>query len=193
MNFGTLKSRIQALIGRAPADVCYELVTSDINAELRLYHMEATTTLTESAEIALPSGFLGVSVVYRDVSPRQYLKATSSESIQKLYQPSGTPVHYAIVDGAMILDRPGNSQNIVLRYYAKLSDLALASDTNEILTNHPNIYVYGALAHHAALIRDEAAISMWAAAYRDAKKAALAADRKYRAGTSRQVTPRATA
>mgnify|MGYP000377364524 CR=1 FL=1 len=34
MDFGTLKSRLLATIGRAPADVCYEMVTADINQEL---------------------------------------------------------------------------------------------------------------------------------------------------------------
>jgi len=194
MDFGTLKSRVEAIIGRSPADVCYEMVTSDINAELRLRLMEATTTLTEALEIALPTDFLGVSTLYRDVTPRQYLQATSAEGIQKYAQPSGTPIYYAIVDGTMLLDRPGDGQSIVLRYFAQLGALAADGDTNRVLTTHPNIFVYGALAHHAAVIRDEAALPIWAAAYRDAKKAARAADAKYRAGaTPNQVTPRATA
>ena len=54
MDFATLKSRLYSLIGRYPADICYELVTADINARLRVREMEATDTLTEAASVALP-------------------------------------------------------------------------------------------------------------------------------------------
>ena len=49
MDFATLKSRLYSLIGRYPADICYELVTADIHARLRVREMEATDTLTEAA------------------------------------------------------------------------------------------------------------------------------------------------
>ena len=39
MDFATLKSRLYSLIGRYPADICYELVTADINARLRVREM----------------------------------------------------------------------------------------------------------------------------------------------------------
>lgn len=197
MNFGTLKSRILAVIGRAPADVCYELVTADINQQLRLSCMETTTTLTEAATVSLPSDFLEVVAVYRDTDPRYALRPTSEQNINRSYVTSGIPREYAIVDNAgtkaMVLNpSPSGSENIELRYYAKLSDLSADSDENDILTLYPSIYVYGVLTHHSMLIRDMQAAQGWALAYEKAKTQAKQDDVGTRFGGT-PLTPRAIA
>lgn len=183
MNFGTLKSRILALIGRAPADVVYELVTADINQELRLQVMESTTTLTEAASVTLPSDFLEVVDVYRNVTPRQALQPQTAQTLNRVYEPAGAPRFYAIVDGKMLLSpAPSGTEDIELRYYAKLTDLSADSDENDVLTTFPAIYLYGALAHHAALIRDTDNLPGWFAAYEKAKAQATGSDNKNRYG-----------
>lgn len=183
MDFGTLKTRIEALIGRAPADVCYELTTADINQEMRLRVMEATTTIAEAETISLPSDFLELVSVYRDVDPRTTLRVTTPQNLHKGHQTSGTPGQYAIEDGLIRFSpAPSASENVVIRYYAKLADLSADSDTNDVLDKYPSIYVYGVLAHHAALIRDNEAAATWYAAYEKAKKQARNDDRAYRYG-----------
>lgn len=178
MNFGSLKSRILALIGRAPNDVVYELVTADINAGLRLRDMEEEVTITEAAEITLPADFLSIVSVYRDTSPRTTIQPSTPQALQRGFMPSGPPTHYALVDGKMILSpAPDGTSDVVIRYVAKLADLSADADTNAILTKFPSIYVYGALAHHAALIRDAAAAAMYEAQYQKAARAAKATDR----------------
>lgn len=177
MNFITLKSRILALIGRAPNDLVYELVTADINNGLRLREMETETTLVEAAEITLPNDFLAVVGVYRDTDPRIALQPTDVQALNRSFWPSGTPTQYAIVDGKLLLNpAPDGSENIILRYYAKLADLSSDSDTNAILERFPGIYVYGALAHHSALIRDTTAAAVYEAQYQKLARAARATD-----------------
>lgn len=196
MNFGTLKTRIQSLIGRAPNEVCYELVTADINQELRLHVMESTITLVEAASVALPSDFLEVVSLYRDTDPRTTLNLVTPQQLQRLHSGSSAlPAHYAIVDGAILLQpTPSGSENLKLRYYQKLSDLAADSDENDVLTTYPSVYVYGALTHHAALIRDTEALGAWAQAYDMAKRQARRDDKKYRfGGATPVVTPRSVA
>ena len=83
MDFATLKSRLYSLIERYPADICYELVTADINARLRVREMEATDTLTEAASVALPSDFLQMISIYRDVDPRTPLSPTDTTGINR--------------------------------------------------------------------------------------------------------------
>ncbi len=189
MDFSTLKARLLAVIGRAPVDVCYELVTADINQGMRLRVMETETTLTGALEITLPADFLGAVSVYEDVTPRRALKQTEPQALQTLYlDGSGRPTHYAIVDGKMLLNQVDGANNIILRYHAKLADLSADSDTNDVLTNYPSIYVYGALAHHAALRGDDA-VATWFPAYEKAKKQARADDNK-KGGPSPSVVAR---
>jgi hypothetical protein len=193
MNFGDLKTRLLNLIGRAPADVCYELVTADINQKLRVTDMEATATLVEAAEITLPTDFLEVIDIYRDTDPRTTLRSLSPQSLNVSYESSGAPMFYTITDGSMRLTpSPDGTENIQLRYYAKLADLSEDSDTNDILTNYPAVYTYGALAHHGALIRDNNAIN-WYQAYDQAMRQAKTADQNKRYGLAPRVRPRVVA
>lgn len=195
MNFGALKSRILAVIGRAPADVCYELVTADINQELRLRVMETQTTLVESATVTLPIDFLEVVALYRDTDPRYTLQPTTPQNLHKSFKPSGIPAFYSVEDGQLRLSpAPNGSENLILRYYAKLTDLSADADENEVLTRYPSVYVYGVLTHHALLTRDSEKAALWAIAYERAKKQARTDDKKYRyGGDTVTVTPRATA
>jgi hypothetical protein len=182
MDFGTLKSRILNVIGRAPTDVCYELVTADINRDMRLRCMEATVTLVEAASVTLPSNFLQVIDIYRDTDPRIALQPTTTTGTNALHMTSGIPRTYAIVDGALLLNpAPSGSENLKLRYYAKLADLAADGDTNDVLTIYPDVYVYGVLAHHAALIGDEKGLA-WESKYQVAFRRTRSSDAASRMG-----------
>lgn len=191
MDFASLKARILALIGRAPNDVVYELVTADINNGLRIKEMESTTTLVEGAEVTLPADFLAVVDVYRDTNPRVPLQPTTPQALNRAHNPSGTPTQYAIVDGKLILNpAPDGTENIKLRYYAKLADLSADGDTNDVLAKFPALYVYGALAHHAALIRDTAAAAVYEAQYQKAASIAKASNRDRYSGAPLTPTVR---
>lgn len=185
--FGTLKSEILALIGRAPADFVYQIVTQEINRDLRLLEMQSTSTKAEAASITLPTDFIEMEAVYRDKDPRTILAPTTVDMIHRDYETTGTPTHYAIADGVMLLNKPGSaSNNLELRYYAELALLSANDDTNEVLTEYPGIYLYGALFHHAMGVGDPRQ-DPWGAAYNRAKMLAQQSDTKARmAGTASQ-------
>lgn len=189
MNFGELKAALLAQIGRAPADLVYQLVTSDINKELRVSEMVESTTLAAAASVALPAGFLGVVDVYVDTDPRRALSPTSKQALNASYYQDGTARHYAIEDGTMFLNPgPNSTENIELRYYARVADLSDDTDENDILTNYPDIYIYGALTHHAALIQDQQKAALWKVGYDNALRSAQRNDIKTKfAGAPLQV------
>ncbi len=195
MNFGELKANILSIIGRAPADVCYELTTADINQRLRLLEMQNTQTSLEAAAIALPNDFLGIVDVYRDTNPRTILRPVTAQQRDRIHDASGTPHFYAITDGQMTLTpEPSGTENIQIRYFAKLANLSADTDENFVLTNYPSIYVYGALAHHSVLIQDQEQQAAYASAFERAIKQAQADDNKKRfGGDSPKVSPRAVA
>lgn len=192
MDFATLKSRILAVIGRAPADICYELATADINRDLRLRTMESTDTEAEAASITLATDFLEMIDVYRDSTPRTILRPTSTHALNADFQAStGVPSEYAISAGTMLLSpSPSGTTNIKMRYYAKLSDLSADGDTNTVLTRFPDVYLYGTLSHHAVLVRDEKAALLWTAKYQEAVKKANTSDARSRfAGELKVAVP----
>lgn len=180
MNFGQLKSRLLALIGRAPNDLCYELVTADINQRLRVREMEAQATIAASATVALPADFIQVQSIYLDGNPPTTLYPIVPGAKAVITQgASGLPVFYEVIDGSLRLEPvPNGTNNLILRYYAKVPDLVLDGDTTRVLNKFPAVYVYGTLAHHAALIRDEKAVAIHYAAFEKAVMQANAEDRR---------------
>ena len=192
MNYGELKANILSVLGRAPAGFAYDLVTADVNQKLRLLCMEATTSLTEAASVTLPTDFLEVIDVYRDTDPRRYLTPVPASDISRMNVTSGTPCNYAIVDGAMLLNpAPDGSETLQLRYTAKATALVSDADTNDVLTNFPSVYVYGALTHHATLIRDQANAGAWFQAYQTAMQQAQGDTNRARSsGPTSHIAPR---
>lgn len=183
--FGTLKSEILAMIGRAPADPVYQIVTQEINEELRLKCMEETTTATEAASVDL-SGVSptvrSIVSIYRDVTPRTWLTPVSAQTLTQLHYTSGNPCHFAFVEDALLLDRPGSGETLNIRYIGDQANFSADGNTNDVLTRHPGIYLYGSLYHHAMGIRDMQAASMWGAQYEKAKKRAVAQDQADKMG-----------
>lgn len=179
MNFGELKAALLAQIGRSPADLTYQLVTADVNKYLRVSEMVTNTTLTEAGSITLPSDFLAVVDVYLDTDPRRALSPTSKQALNAMLTTGGTASTYAIEDGKMFLNpAPTTSETINLRYYARVADLSADSDENDILSNYPDVYVYGTLTHHAALVRDTEAAAIWKVGYDAAIRSANKNDLK---------------
>lgn len=175
MNYSTLQSRLLTVLGRAPETICYELVTADINRELRLKVMQSTTTLTEAASIALPADFLEVVSLYRDTDPRIHLQPTTLIGKDSYYITSGTPRYFAITDGTLFLNPvPDGAETLSLTYIAKVDELADTA-SNDVLSTYPDIYFYGVLAHHAQLIGDER-LAIWGPLYEKAKMDATVND-----------------
>lgn len=192
--FGTLKSEILALLGRAPADPAYQMVTADINRELRTLDMEATATLTSAGSYAMPAAFLEMIEAYIDETPRRFLTPTTAHAINTMWATSGKAHQYAIVgdgaDGTMIFDKT-TTDDVEIRYYTEVTALAADEDDNVVLLKHPGVYLYGALYHHARMIRDQAAAADWGADYKREMDAANAfAFRERMRGAPARVTPR---
>lgn len=182
MDFATLKTRLQAQIGRAPSDLCYEMTTADINDGLKLASMQATVSFDVVEAYTLPDDFLEVvSAYYEEGGYRHELKAAEPATFDAQWENGGTPRVYSISDTEMRING-SRSGTINLRYQQKIADLSADTDTNPILENHPAVYVYGVLAHHAALIRNTEALTVHFPAFERAIGQAKLRDRSRRTG-----------
>ena len=74
-----------------------------------------------------------------------------------------------------LMPAPAGYDDLILTYWAKPL-LVADEDTNTILDNYPDLYVYGVLTHHAGLIRDLQAAQGWAQGYDFAISDAMAND-----------------
>lgn len=183
MNFGTLKSRLLAQIGRAPSDLCYELVTAEINEGVRIAAMQTEITFDAAETYTLPTDYLEAVSVHLTVGGSRYsLEAVEPATLDDVFYSGNTPTMFSVSNGVMRFNGASGGGTVSLRYYQKQADLASDSDENAVLTAHPAIYVYGVLAHHAALIRDTEALSVQFPAYERAVQKARVADNSKRVG-----------
>lgn len=183
MNFGTLKSRILDAIGRDPADICYELVTAEINEHVRIASMQTEVSFAPVAKHTLPADFLEAVSAYHDEGDyRRPMEALEPAAYDASWITQSYPNRYSVSDGIMRINGTEGGGTVNLRYYQKQADLTADADTNSILTNHPAIYLYGVFAHHAAIIRDNTALSVHFPAYERAVSNARKADIARRTG-----------
>lgn len=128
------------------------LTEKDFNSKLRVRKQISQTTITINAETAnLPTGFLQVRDFY-------ILSGTQKHSLTYMTPPqmdqirgtntSGTPRVYTILgDTFRFSPLPDATYTGYLNFYKEFDALSASNATNYILTNHPSIYLYGALYH----------------------------------------------
>ncbi len=77
---------------------------------------------------------------------------------------TGPPAHAALVDGtARYAPPPDATYTTQFIYWRKITPLGTSNTTNWLLTDHPDLYIYGALAHSAPYLKDDARVQLWKA------------------------------
>lgn len=81
----------------------------------------------------------------------------------------GTPAYYAHVAGELeIYPTPASETTMELLYTADIPRLSDAATTSWLLTDAPDLYLYGSLIHSAPYLKDDARLAVWGGLYRDA-------------------------
>lgn len=125
-------------------DVC----ESQMYKTLRIREMEVratATALTTTRYFALPSGFLEMSKL--EIEDGSKLREVYSSSVAGLRPISsiGMPRYFAITSQIEFDRKPDSAYTLQMLYFKKLTALSSSNTTNDILTNHPAIYLYGSL------------------------------------------------
>lgn len=126
---------------------------------LNIPEQESETTLTATAEtVSLPTDFVRMTDLYINTDPRAYIEPMSLPTLRTAYssQTTGKPRNYAIRGESLVLGpSPDTSYTLKLAYFAKYTALTTGTATNVLLTDHPDVYLYGSLAELYGLLKDE--------------------------------------
>jgi hypothetical protein len=152
------------------------LAEARIARDLRLRRQISSTTLATVAatqSVALPTDFLEVENLSVGTSIARNLVYMNIEALDVKYPVgsySGTPVAYTLEGNSLLLGpTPDAAYSISMLYYARLAALSV-TPTNWLLTNHPNIYLFGALAEAGDYVRDLQMGTTWDAKYQQGIK-----------------------
>ncbi len=115
--------------------------------DLREFETTATSTLTTTTRnVALPSGYKSMRSIrlLEDGNLIHELDYRSPANLNA-WEETGTPLLFTITS-RIELDRiPDKAYTLEITYKADFVPLSSTANTNSILTNNPNIYLFGAL------------------------------------------------
>lgn len=142
-----------------------------------------STALTSGQYLALPDNFESArSVRFVTDDGTGEVRFQAPEQMYK-YPQTGRPNFYTIVGNEIQFDRtPDSEYTIELQYYRKALPLSEDNQTNDVLTSHPSIYLYGALAQIFAYAQDDQQLVKYTQLFIAAIKGANKADKKGRYG-----------
>ena len=104
-----------------------------------------TSATTTSRLIALPTGYQSMRSMRLTInSNTSNLRYSAPEQMRRV-DSSGLPQFYTVTDQIEFDRTPDAAYTIEFQYYAIPTALSTSNTTNIELTNHPNIYLYGAL------------------------------------------------
>lgn len=151
---------------------------------LKIRQLETITTqLTTSNLISLPANFESARSV-RLVLPEGggELKYQTPEQMNR--QPTtGRPRFFTITGNQLEFNlTPDQSYTIEFQFYARATNLSTANQTNDILTNHPSIYLFGALSALFKFAQDTEQELSYGGQFIDSIAGANKADKKGRYG-----------
>ena len=149
------------------------LAEAQMERQLRTRQMivRATASFAAAAEFGtVPDDFMEVKSIKLDTNPVTSLTFQTIEAMDQLsnttYLSSGKPLYFTVVGNQFrLLPIPDGAYTADLVYYAKLTKLSSTVATNWLLTQAPDVYLYGALLQAAPYLQDDARISVWSSLY----------------------------
>lgn len=148
---------------------------------------------------ALPTGCRELRSILITNSPSHPLKLISPQAADDYFdnQDNGTPLHYMVSgDGGTlslrVIPAPSSSFTADILYFAAFTAIT-DSVLNYLFTNHPDVYLWGALMQLSPFIGDDERIAIWQSKYATAVKAVMDEGTRLRwSGSQPQMRVRVT-
>lgn len=167
MNYGELKTQIANWLNRSDLTsqipTFIEIASGRINrsCKVRAFVARSRASMTAGQQyLQLPEDYLGARNIQWQSSPPRALKylplAAMDEKRFEINDTSGIPEYYSVFSDVIeILPTPSADGTIEIIYQQRPGSLSIDTDTNYILTNAPDVYLYGALSEAHRYLGDE--------------------------------------
>ena len=146
------------------------LAEARFNRVLRLRSMEAkytANTVAAQRNLALPASYIQMRNFQVNTSPLTTLSYVTPEIYDRLWGGStqGTPKFYTILANEVSLGPiPASVQEVEMLFYKKFDNLSVSTTTNWLITNAPDIYLYGSMLEAEPFIMNDERVPLWAQA-----------------------------
>jgi hypothetical protein len=157
-----LTARIPEFIG---------LCEARFNRSLRIRPMEtldtSISTVAGTKTIALPTGYVQMRDIHLTGDPLVQLQYVTPEIMNRIHagSNSGRPEVYTIIGENIVLGpTPASVYTTSILYYKTFDALSDSSPTNWVITNAPDVYLYGTLLEAEPFLMNDARVQLWATA-----------------------------
>ena len=150
------------------------LAEARMNRVLRIRLMEAkytASTVAAQRNYALPTSYIQMRNFQINTSPITPLQYVTPEIYDRLWGGStdGTPQFYTIVAGEVQLGPlPASILTMEMLFYKKITALSGSNTTEAMLTDNPDVYLYGALLEAEPFIMNDERVGLWAQGFQQA-------------------------
>jgi len=155
--------------------------------ELRIREMEtvstAISTVAGTREYSLPTGFVQMKEFHLSTDPLTPLAYITPEMMTRLWAGSAQAkpqVFTIIADNVRLGPGPDAVYTTSMLYYKTFTALSDSATTNDMLTNYPNVYLYGTLLEAEPFIMNDQRIPVWLGAFEKAVASIQSQDNKDR-------------
>jgi hypothetical protein len=171
MTYAELKTNIANYLNRSDLtsyiDTFIDSTEAELNRRLRTKEMIKRATATaDSQYLTVPTDWqeaINIEITSNNFSPLFQQSIESLDVYRKANNNiTGQPIYYAMVDDSIELaPTPDSSYTLQLTYYAKINALSDSNTTNFVSTDHPDVYLYGALKHASIFLMEDERIPLF--------------------------------
>lgn len=168
-----LDLKIDTFIDLAESEM---LANSTEPLQIRAEETLATDTLdstTPSRFLALPTGFQSMRKLYIEITNggthELYFRTPSQLNILSTV---GMPCFFTVTDQLEFDRNPDIDYTVKIQYIQDFTPLSDANTTNAVLTNHPNVYLFGTLWALSRYVQEEQNAAFYYAQFIEAIKGA---------------------
>jgi len=148
------------------------LAEARFNRILRIRDMETVSTAISTAagtrEYSLPTGFVQMKEFHLSTDPLTPLAYITPEMMTRLWAGSAQAkpeVFTIIADNVRLGPGPDAVYTTSMLYYKTFTALSDSATTNDMLTNNPDVYLYGTLLEAEPFIMNDQRIPVWLGAF----------------------------
>ena len=151
------------------------LAEARFNRNLRIRDMETVSTAISTAagtrEYSLPTGFVQMKEFHLTTDPLTPLAYITPEMMSRIWAGSTKDkpeVFTIIADKVRLGPNPDAVYTTSMLYYKTFTALSGSNTTSEMLTNNPDVYLYGTLLEAEPFIMNDQRVPLWLAAFEKA-------------------------
>lgn len=186
-NYGELKSAVADFLNRSDLTsvipTFIDFAEAEFNRNLRVRQMVTRAeAVIDTRFSAVPADFIEakdlVIVTGNPVTPLQFVTQQEMAQLRNTtITAAGKPKYFSVVGGQFeVAPTPDAEYSLEMSYFGQIDALTDDTDTNWLLREYPDIYLYTSLMHSAPYLKDDERITVWAQLAAKGKEELLSRD-----------------